>query len=44
MNEIWYLMLPGTLPENAIPDLDFKDETVDQCDIPLVKNTCFRCH
>ena len=26
------------------PDLDVTDETVDKCDIPLVKNTYFHSH
>ena len=31
-------MLPsGTFPDKVTPGIDFKDETVVQCDVPVVK-------
>ena len=32
-----YLMLPGALPGKVIPDIDFKDEVVVQCVVPVVQ-------
>ena len=32
-----YLMLPGAFPCKVIPDIDFKDEVVVQCVVPVVK-------
>ena len=32
-----YLMLPGAFPGKVIPDIDFKDEVVVQCVIPVVE-------
>ena len=32
-----HLMLPEAYPDKATPDIDFTDETVVQCDLPLVK-------
>ena len=32
-----YLMLPGAFPVKVIPDIDFKDEAVVQCFVPIVK-------
>ena len=29
--------LPDTFPENVIPDIDFMDEAVVQCYVPVVK-------
>ena len=28
---------PGTFPDKVTPDIDFTDEVVVQCDIPVVK-------
>ena len=30
-------MLPGTFTDKVIPDIDFTDEAVVQCDVPVVK-------
>ena len=30
-------MLPGTFSDNVTPDVDFTDETVVQCYVPVVK-------
>ena len=30
-------MLPGAFPVKVIPDIDFKDEVVVQCFVPIVK-------
>ena len=33
-----HLMLPsGTFPDNVTRDIDFTDEAVVQCDVPVVK-------
>ena len=32
-----YLMLPGSFPDKVIPDIDFTNEAVLQCDDPVVK-------
>ena len=32
-----YLTLPGAFPGKVIPDIDFKDEVVVQCVVPVVK-------
>ena len=32
-----YLMLPGVFPGKVIPDIDFKDEVVVQCVVPVVQ-------
>ena len=32
-----HLMLPGTFPEKITPDIDFTDEAIVQCDIPVIK-------
>ena len=32
-----HLVLPGTFPEEVTLDVDFKDEAVVQCDVPVVK-------
>ena len=32
-----HLMLPGTFTDKVIPDIDFTDEAVVQCDVPVVK-------
>ena len=32
-----YLMLPGIFPDKVTPDIDFTDEVVLQCDVPVVK-------
>ena len=33
-----HLMLPsGAFPDKVTPDIDFTDETVVQCDVPVVK-------
>ena len=30
-------MLPEVFPDNITPDIDFADEAVVQCDVPVVK-------
>ena len=30
-------MLPGLFPDKATPVIDFPDETVIQCDVPVIK-------
>ena len=30
-------MPPGTFPDKVTPDIDFPDEAVVQCDVPVVK-------
>ena len=30
-------MLPGTFPDNVTPNIDFADEAIVQCDVPVVK-------
>ena len=32
-----HLILPGVFPDKITPDIDFTDEGVVQCDIPVVK-------
>ena len=32
-----YLKLPGTFPHKFIPDIDFKDEAVVQCNVSVIK-------
>ena len=32
-----YLMLPGAFPDKVTLDIDLTDETVVQCDVPVVK-------
>ena len=32
-----HLMLPGAFPDKVNPDIDFIDEAVVQCDLPVVK-------
>ena len=32
-----HLMLPGAFSENFTSDIDFTDEAVVQCDVPVVK-------
>ena len=32
-----HLMLPGTFPDKFTPEIDFTNETVVQCDVPVVK-------
>ena len=32
-----YWMLPGAFPDKVTPDIDFPDEVVVQCDVPLLK-------
>ena len=32
-----HLMLPGTFPHKVTPDIDFIDEAVVQCYVPVVK-------
>ena len=31
-----HLTLPGTVPDKVIPDIDFADEAVVHCDVPVV--------
>ena len=35
--EYGYLMLPGAFPGKVIPGIDFRDEVVVQCVVPVVK-------
>ena len=37
LSKYGYLMLPGGFPDNAIPDIDFTDESVVRCYVPVVK-------
>ena len=37
MSKYENLMLPGALPCKVIPDIDFKDEVVVQCVVPVVQ-------
>ena len=30
-----HLMLPGTFPDKVTTDIDFTDEAVAQCDVPV---------
>ena len=32
-----HFMLPEAFPDKVTPDIDFIDEVVDQCDVPVVK-------
>ena len=32
-----HLMLPGAFPDEVTPVIDFTDEAVVQCDIPVIK-------
>ena len=32
-----YLMLPGAFADKVTPDIDFTDEAVVQCDVPVIK-------
>ena len=32
-----HLVLPGTFPDNVTPNIDFADEAIIQCDVPVVK-------
>ena len=31
-------MVPGTFSDKATPDIDFTDEAVVKCNVPVVKN------
>ena len=37
MSKYEYLMLPRLFQEKVIPGIDFTDEVVVQCDVPIVK-------
>ena len=37
VSEYGNLMLPRAFPDKVIPDIDFTDEAVVQCDKPIVK-------
>ena len=37
MSKYGHLMLPGAFSENFTSDIDFTDEAVVQCDVPVVK-------
>ena len=37
MSKYEYLMLTGAFPDKVTPYIDFKDEAVVQCDVPVVK-------
>ena len=38
LSKYGHLMLPsGTFPDKVTPGIDFKDEVVVQCDVPVVK-------
>ena len=32
-----HLIPPGAFPDKVTPDIDFTDEAVVQCDVPVVK-------
>ena len=32
-----YLMLPGAFTDKVTPNIDFTDEAVAQCDVPVIK-------
>ena len=34
-----HLMLPGVFPDKITPEIDFTDEAVVQCDVPVITNT-----
>ena len=37
MSKYGHLMLPGAFPGKVTPDIDFIDEAVVQCYVPVVK-------
>ena len=37
MSKYSYLALPGVFSDKIIPDTDFINEAIGQCDIPLLK-------
>ena len=39
LSKYWYLMLPGAFPniEKDTPDIDFTDEVIVQCYVPVAK-------
>ena len=37
MSKYGHLMLPGAFPDKVTPYIDFKDETVVQYDVPVIK-------
>ena len=37
LSKYGYLMLPEAFPEKATPEIDFIDESVVQCYVPVVK-------
>lgn len=37
-----YLMLPRAFSDKVVPDTEFADEAVVQCDFPVKKNTFYR--
>ena len=38
-----HFVLPGSLPDKIIPDIDFTGEAVVQCDVPVVKILLLFC-
>ena len=37
MSKYGHLMLPVAFPDEVTPDIDFTDEEVVKCDVPVVK-------
>ena len=37
MSNYGHLMLPRAFPDKVFPYIDFKDEAVVQCDVPVLK-------
>ena len=37
MSKYGHLMLPGAFPDKVTLYIDFKDQAVVQCDVPVVK-------
>ena len=37
MSKYEHLMIPGVFPDNVIPDIDFTDEAVTLCNVPVVE-------
>ena len=36
MTKYVHLILPGVFPNKVTPDIDFTDETIFKCDVPVV--------
>ena len=41
MSKHGHLMLPGAFPDKVTPYIDFEDQAVVQCDVPVVKILTF---